>query len=134
MLTAIQEDIISGLICPYCKSKTDYVDSSIIYGVSFGMVYLCKPCDAYCGVYKGTNKSLGRLANKELRAYKKEAHKHFDYIWKSGLETRSNLYKQLSEYLELPSVYTHIGMFGVETCKKVIEWSKNYDRANNKPV
>ena len=32
------------------------------------MIYICKPCDAYVGVHKGTDKALGRLANKELRS------------------------------------------------------------------
>ena len=70
-----------GLLCPYCLNLTEYVDSSIIYGKSYGMIYLCKRCDAYVGVHRGTAKSLGRLANKTLRHWKKEAHRYFDNIW-----------------------------------------------------
>lgn len=83
-LTKRQLEIISGKICPYCGKPTDYVDSSTIYGKSYGMTYLCKACDAYCGVHKGPDKALGRVANKELRHWKKEAHKYFDLIWKGG--------------------------------------------------
>lgn len=59
--------IFKGKVCPYCKEQTEYVDSACIYGKSYGMIYLCRKCDAYVGVHKGTNKALGRLANKELR-------------------------------------------------------------------
>ena len=33
-------EILSGKICPYCGKPTEYVDSSIIYGRSYGMIYL----------------------------------------------------------------------------------------------
>lgn len=123
-LSDLQIQILNGKICPYCKHSTEFVDSSIVYGKSFGMIYLCKSCDAYCGVHKGTEKSLGRLANNELRFLKKEAHKYFDLIWKEAGEKRSETYKHLSEYLNIPIEYTHIGMFKIETCKEVIDWSK----------
>lgn len=123
-LNEIQIDILQGKICPYCKEKTQYVDSAIIYGKSYGMIYLCKPCDAYTGVHKGTDKALGRLANKELRYWKKQAHKYFDILWKEGDEKRGDVYKRLAKELDIPIDYCHIGMFSIETCKKVIEWSK----------
>ena len=89
-LDDIQKQIIIGKICPYCKSETEYIDSSFVYGKSYGMIYICKPCDAYCGVHKGTDNALGRLANAELRYWKKEAHKYFDVIWKEKHEERSS--------------------------------------------
>jgi len=125
-LTDRQLLIIQGKICPYCFSKSEYVDSSVIYGKSYGMIYLCRNCDAYCGVHKGTDKALGRLANSELRYWKKEAHNHFDKIWRSGIMNRPTCYKRLSDYLNIPSEFTHIGMFSVETCKRVIEFTKLY--------
>ena len=124
MLTPQQQEIMRGKVCPYCKGKTKFVDSKVIYGVSFGKIYLCEPCDAYCGVHKGTCKSLGRLANKELRKAKKEAHKYFDLLWQEKHVSRKEAYQRLSEYLNIPKEYTHIGMFGVATCQKVVEWSK----------
>lgn len=118
------DKIMSGKICPYCNNITEYVDSSIIYGKSYGMIYLCTPCNAYVGVHKNSDKALGRLANVELRYWKKEAHKYFDIIWKEKHEKRPALYKHLSRHLGLPSEYTHIGMFSIDTCKKVVDWSK----------
>lgn len=120
----INDPILNGSTCPYCGNKTEYVDSSIIYGKSYGMIYLCKPCDAYCGVHKGTNISLGRLANKELREFKKEAHKYFDKIWQLKIEERSTAYKWLSEMLEIEKSQCHIGMFDEKQCKDTAYFSK----------
>ena len=119
-------NILKGKICPYCGKETEYIDSSFIYGKSYGMVYICKPCDAYCGVHKGSDVSLGRLANKELRECKKEAHLYFDVIWKNNHLSRKDAYKMLSEKLGIDVNLTHIGMFDVEQCKKVVQISKEY--------
>lgn len=116
--------IMKGKVCPYCKRRSVFVDSSEVYGTSYGMIYLCRPCKAWVGVHKGTNKSLGRLANSNLREYKKEAHKYFDQIWKSGKMTRHGAYKWLSNELHIKKEFTHIGMFNEETCQKVINLSK----------
>lgn len=78
-------EILTGKICPYCGKPTEYVDSSVIYGYSYGMIYLCRDCRAYVGVHKGTDLALGRLANAELREAKKEAHFYFDQIAKTNL-------------------------------------------------
>lgn len=121
------EEIIKGKVCPYCYGKTEFVDSEIIYGKSYGMIYLCRPCDAYCGVHKGTDQALGRLANKELRGYKKLAHEYFDKLWNTkGGMTRNEAYKWLSQQLGLNKEHTHIGMFSVKTCKRVIEVCSKY--------
>lgn len=124
MLNELQIDMIMGKVCPYCKGKSEFVDSSVIYGTSYGMIYLCRKCVAYCGVHKGTRNSLGRLANSELRFWKKEAHKYFDMVWKTEGMDRSELYKMLSESLSIPPEYCHIGMFSIITCKQVVVWSK----------
>lgn len=116
--------ILQGKECPYCGGATEFTDSSIIYGKSYGMIYLCKPCRAYVGVHKGTEVALGRLANAELREAKKEAHRYFDVIWKEGRLKRNEAYKHLSEYLGTSPEYTHIGMFDVEHCKLTSEWAK----------
>lgn len=48
------------VFCDYCGQQAEYVDSKIIYGRSYGMMYLCRTCMAYVGVHKGTDKPLGR--------------------------------------------------------------------------
>ena len=44
--------------CDYCGRETEYVDSKVIYGKSYGKIYLCRNCMAYVGVHKGTDKPL----------------------------------------------------------------------------
>lgn len=125
-LTDEQKEILKGRICPYCHIKTEYINSIDVYGVDYGMIYICPKCRAYVGVHKGTNKAKGRLANEELRKRKIEAHFYFDQIYKRGIMKRKEAYKWLSEQLGLPYKYTHIGMFNAETCKKVVSVSKKY--------
>jgi zinc-finger-containing domain len=123
-LTEIQDKIFKGKVCPYCKQPSEFVNSRVIYGRDYGMIYLCKPCGAYVGVHKNTNEALGRLANSDLRYWKKEAHAYFDLIWIHKFLTRSEAYSWLSTKLNLPAEYTHIGMFSVKTCKDVVYYSK----------
>lgn len=109
--------------CDYCGGRAEFVDSSIIYGESYGMIYLCRKCNAYVGVHKGTDRPLGRLANAELRHWKKAAHNAFDPLWKYGnfRGRRTAAYRWLSERLNLPIEKTHIGMFDIDLCKKTVQ-------------
>jgi len=121
-ITKEQKLIFAGKICPYCKNPTVFVDSSEVYNKSYGMIYLCRPCSAWVGIHKDSKaKSLGRLANAELREWKKKAHAAFDPIYKSNYKTRHEAYDWLSIVLKIPRHYTHIGYFNLETCKKVVE-------------
>ena len=109
-------------ICPYCGGEVVCKDSSIIYGKSYGNVWICSnwpKCDAYVGCQKGTEKPLGRLANPELRYWKKQAHEKFDKLWKGGVMNRSRAYAWLSRTLGIPLDQCHIGMFDVDQCKAV---------------
>lgn len=120
--------IIMAEICPYCGSSTKRTDQMEIYGRVFSSneVIVCSnypKCDSYVGCHS-TGEPLGRLADKKLRSAKKEAHFYFDQLWKKYKTNRGFLYQCLSDYLEIPPEFTHIGMFKVETCKKVTNWSK----------
>lgn len=129
----IVNPVMAGKVCPYCSSSTQYIDSAEIYGRSYGMVYICRPCDAYVGVHRGTDDALGRLANRELREWKKAAHAHFDPLWRKkmsqGIEknvARTSAYGWLSQQLGIDRDLTHIGMMDVEQCKAVVELCKKY--------
>lgn len=131
------ELIRTAKICPYCGEKPQLVDSSVIYnGRSYGMIYLCKPCNAYVGCHKNTTNPLGRLADKDLREWKKMAHKYFDNLWARSANhnkitrpaARKNGYAWLSKQLDIEYKYCHIGMFDVETCKEVVDLCKPYYR------
>lgn len=114
---------MAKVICPYCGERAEFVDSKIVYGKSYGKIYLCRKCLAYVGVHKGTDKPLGRLANAELRYWKKAAHAAFDPVWKYGRFRgyRNAAYGWLAGRMGLPVEETHIGMFDVAQCKKAIQ-------------
>lgn len=127
------EDVLFGLICPYCGKEPVIVDSKIIYkSASYGPVLYCKDCHAWVGVHKSgkhAGEALGRLANDELRRAKKKAHSYFDELWmyaivkqkRTKYEARNAAYRWLSKELDIPAKYCHIGMFDVETCEQVAE-------------
>lgn len=117
--------LFSGRICPYCGNATTLIDSSEIYGTSYGPIYICRPCNAYVGCYKGTHTALGRLANQELREAKKKAHHYFDQLWKPQVQKRPLEYLWLSQQLGIPKEFTHIGMSNTNQCNHIIELSRN---------
>lgn len=110
--------------CDYCGSPAEFVDSSVIYGRSYGYVYLCRCCNAYVGVHAGTDIPLGRLANEELRHWKKAAHAAFDPLWKYGGMRRNEAYSWLAKQLGTLPSQTHIGMFDVDLCRMAISVSE----------
>lgn len=116
--------IYEGKICPYCGAKTEYTDSSCVYGTSYGMIYICHPCKAWVGVHKGTDKALGRLANASLRKAKMDAHKYFDQIWRSGRMSRSLAYAKLAAFMNIDIEDCHIGMFDEDQCSAVEDFSR----------
>jgi hypothetical protein len=125
---------MSDVLCDYCFKKTAIVSGKEIYPHRKDLYslrfYKCSPCDAYVGIHKGTDKPFGRLANAELRKWKMKAHAAFDPIWRvpcpEKLMGRKKSYKWLSEVMDIPKSQCHIGMFDIETCKKVIEVSNNF--------
>ena len=125
VLSYQQELILKGKVCQYCGKETRLVDSKVIYKRSYGLMYLCKKCNAYCGVHKDTSRSLGSVANKELREWRKITHNNFDVIWKHKIMDRNDAYQWLSIELDLEEDYTHIGMFQIDTCKKVVRLCKS---------
>lgn len=116
-----------GLLCPYCVSEPELVGGEVVYphrpDLYEKRYYLCRPCDAYVGCHPGTTEPLGRLANSELRKAKQEAHAAFDPKWmlKDGKHRRKYAYAWLASQLRIDSKDCHIGMFDVETCRRVVE-------------
>lgn len=126
------DPIYRGLVCAYCGKPTQYVDSAVVYGTSYGMIYRCASCDAYVGVHKGTATALGRVANKELSAAKVRAHYYFNQlyttnrihtIWPARIPhttARSKAYLWLSRQMKIDPAYCHIGMFDCDQCNRVV--------------
>lgn len=112
------------VICPYCGSVAKFSTSREVYrGQDFGMMYICinyPRCDAYVGVHDGTDKPLGRMADRELREWKKRVHAIFDPFWKSGQLKRVHAYSRLARMMGMSIKECHVGMFDVENCKKAV--------------
>jgi DNA-directed RNA polymerase subunit RPC12/RpoP len=112
----------NAIFCQYCGFEAVFVDSSEVYGKSYGMIYLCRRCGAYVGVHKGTKKPKGILANAELREWKKRAHAAFDPHWMGHHRgQRDAAYAALARVMGKSKRDCHIGEFDVEDCRKVME-------------
>ena len=131
--------VLIGRKCPDCKDRTVFCNSQNVYGkgTDFGDIYLCTKCGAYVGCHKGTNKAYGRVAQKPLRNYRKEAHRLFDGMWQikmrinpgmSKTKARRKAYTWLSKEMGLPIELTHIGMFDIPQCQQVIKSCKTFNK------
>ena len=120
---------MTEVICPYCQNIAELTSSAIVYnGRDYGPIYLCKCVDgwAYVGCHKGTTEPLGRLADRELREWKKKAHAAFDPLWKYCGMPRNEAYQWLADKLSIPRDQCHIGMFNIEMCQKVVAACEAY--------
>ena len=102
--------------CPYCGAKATLRPSSAVYGDAAkndGYLYVCDrypKCDSYVGAHK-------RI----------QAHKAFDWMWKSGLMTKWQAYKWMQGKLDLSDEQAHIAMFSEYMCDRLIaECNKAY--------
>lgn len=119
------------VICPYCGRRAEFIDSKHYYsnGKSYGMMYLCRPCDATVGVHKNSANyyPLGTLANKELRELRQRCHKLFDTLWRGNMKTmsREQAYKKLADNMNLKIEEAHIALFREDDCIKFIRiWGR----------
>lgn len=118
--------------CIYCGSPVLFADSKLIYGKSYGNMYICsnESCRATVGCHKEgefKNEPLGRLADATLRHWKQLAHAAFDQLWlgKSKIMTRKEAYKIMGNLMGLEPDFCHIGMFNVEQCQELIQKLKD---------
>lgn len=131
----------AGVICPYCGKEAILVDSQEVYSVSYGMIWLCRPCNAYVGCHENsdTHKPKGRLANKELRQWRIKAHELFDPLWKKKMVrdgcsksvARKAGYKWLAGELGIPPSECHISWLSLEMCKRAVEICQNLKKAKS---
>ena len=125
-----------GLTCHYCDQPTELADSREVYGRSYGMIYICRPCNAYVGTHKRSGKAYGVVANRELRKAKSDVHKVFDRIWMErhinriypevlkNTKNREKAYIWLSKQMGMTRATCHIGMFSVDQCRQAIRICK----------
>jgi len=108
--------------CPYCGKPAELIDSIEIYRQSYGMIWMCRPCDAYTGTHKSSARfaPLGTLANAKLRKLRQQVHQVFDPLHQSGKMTRSEAYQWLSEQLGIKKERCHVAMFDEPLCKTAL--------------
>lgn len=137
-LSSEQKSILYGLRCPYCKQPSQHLSEYELFGTQSSMTvkyfYVCIKCSAWVGCHKGRfRKAMGRLANARLRQLKMETHTWFDQLWRRRIYTRTGAYNVISEKLNIPKKYCHIGMFNSDTCKQVIDICKKILEEKNYP-
>jgi hypothetical protein len=118
------------VICPYCHAPAEKVTGDILYAHRNDMgaktFWRCIPCATWVGCHLGTDVPLGRLANAELRTWKRRAHEVFDPLWrvdhskKKKAAARSRAYEALAHILGISAAQCHIGEFDVDLCKRTV--------------
>jgi len=111
------------MICPYCGKEAKWCNNEEIYGKRYGKsykCYYCKDCNAYVGCHNNSRKSLGTMADKELRLLRRECHKLFDIYWWDK-ESRKCAYDWLRDKMVLGRHEAHIGKLDIRQCKKLLE-------------
>lgn len=126
---------INEMRCPYCRSPVVIRSADGIYRDNSEDTKLCvcakyPACDAYVRMQTGKTIPLGNLANGELRALRREAHRYFDRIHQSGLMTKQEAYMWLATIVAAPMAHAHIGQLQEYYCRVVIEESKRFLRNN----
>ncbi len=113
------------VICDYCGQRAELVGGYRVYPHRRDLYdkkfWVCEPCRAHVGCHQDSDGvPLGRLANAELRAAKRLAHAAFDPLWRDYGMKRAEAYEWLAGALEIAARDCHIGMFDVETCRRVV--------------
>lgn len=118
--------------CDYGCGPAVQVGGDVIYphrpDLRSKLFWRCPVCEAYVGCHPD-GRPLGGLANAELREARMEAHAVFDPFWKRKGIGRSRAYRGLAKRLGIDVKACHIGMFDVETCRRVIEVVKAHHDA-----
>ena len=112
--------------CPYCGAKATLHPSRYVYGEANknnGFVYACDRyprCDSYVSAHQKSRLPMGTLANGDLRNKRIQAHKAFDWMWKSGRMKKWQAYKWMQVTLGLNERQAHIAKFSEYMCDRLI--------------
>lgn len=125
-------------VCPYCGLNAELVDAIVVYRKSYGMLWICQPCQAWVGVHKNSksSKPLGTLANAELRKLRSETHKAFDPFWEALVaggcvrgKARHDTYRKLAAVMGIATKQCHVAQFNETLCQRVLEVCAGWKRA-----
>lgn len=134
----MNREIITSVACDYCRAPAKLVSGDKLYphrpDLAIKQFWNCPRCQAWVGCHADTHKPHGRLADAQLRVWKVRAHSLLDPIIRRRFErkaladptytfamARGGRYKRLSELMGITPKETHIGLFSVEQCRRVVE-------------
>ena len=117
--------------CDYCGRPAQFVDAKTVNPESGrGMVWYCPDCSAWVGVHPNSTVPNGRLANAELRFWKKKGHQALDpYVRGKSRYIQGMFYKWLALEMGHPNEPISIGSFDVAQWKEVIQILKRRSTA-----
>lgn len=97
-------------ICPYCKSK----------GILEGKKWTCPSCeDVSVGVYNGSTKPLGIMADTQTRQWRVRVHDELAYKWEIG-SSKDEFYGWISNTLKRGNKPSTIANLNMEECQRLI--------------
>ena len=115
--------------CPYCGERAKLTTGDKVYPRIYKLrnrqYYVCSPCDARVGCHRD-GRTMGKLANRELRRERINAHEKFDRIWQCGLMTRDAAYQWLCDNMNMTRQRCHIGKFNLAECRAAADLSESY--------
>lgn len=111
--------------CPYCGAKAFLRPASAVHGNAAPdtKIYVCARypvCDAYVSAHRDSDLPMGTLADRLLRAKRRQAHIALNRLWEDGYMTRREAYHWLQVQLGLPESEAHIGRFSGFRCEQVV--------------
>lgn len=120
---------ITDMKCPYCGSAVVLKDASEIYHSSSAdrKLYVCAKypeCDTYSRADPVTLKPLSTLADKKLRALRKETHDLFNQIYEKKIMSKKDAYRWLGQIIQAPGNQAHIGKLNEYYCMEVQKKSR----------
>lgn len=106
----------TGRYCITCGVFTEYRDVD--------NQWVCPNCLRSVGCYADSMFPMGCIATRVERKHRIATHRLVDAIWKEGLINRRDVYKEISQVLNLPKPYAHIAMM-TETQLNIIDvWAR----------
>jgi len=126
----------NGGNCHYCGEEVGKYTEEQWYGRDYRgrIVWGCRECNASVGSHDD-GFPLGYVGDSNLRYWRKRAHQAFDPLWlrKAKVEgwncrkARTAAYTWIGNELQTHPDETHIAMFDVEQCQKLIEICRPYN-------
>lgn len=123
----------NGNFCPYCSEQCDYIDSIEVYRESYGYIYICRLCQAWVNVHKGSDQAFGFVAKSDLRNLRHQTHLLFDPLWQKKVSQGESRRKSqiaarrwMADFMDISIEEAHIGMMDNDQCKKLIEECKKW--------